>query len=101
MDKDRITKIDYTIVGGPSHGMRIPPSNGYKPVRTMPTPNIPFYGGMVEHAPLRFVIGKDERVITVFCPPGLSPTVVEEFLNGGYSDEQMRKFNPWRGHFVD
>jgi hypothetical protein len=101
MNKDRIAKIDYTIVGGPSHGMRIPSSNGYRPVTTIPTPNIPFYGGPIEHVPLRFVVGDDESVITVFSPPGLSEAVVQEFLNEGHSDELMRKFNPWRGHFVD
>ena len=94
---DRIAKLDYTIVGGPSHGMRIQPSNGYEPVRTMPKAS---YGGFTEHVPHRFVIGENEAVVTVFSPQNLSVAVIQEFLNGGYDDDAMKSFDPIRGHFV-
>ena len=100
MNKGRIEKIDFTIFGGPSHGMRVPASNGHRPVTTLPTPNLPFYNGPIEHVAHRFVVGEDEAVITVFSPPNLSIAIIQEFINEGYSDSHMRGFNPWRGHFV-
>jgi len=96
MNKDRIEKLNFTIVGGPSHGMRVPQSNGCKPVSTMPQRS---HGGLIEHISHRFLIGENDAVVTVFSPPNLSIAVIQEFINEGYADNQMREFNPWLGHF--
>lgn len=87
---DRLAKLNFTIVGGPHHGMRIAPGHGYKPVTTT----------QGECVPSRFIIGEKEAVITVFSPPSLSVAVIEVFLNGGYTDDLMGEFDPWLGRFV-
>jgi hypothetical protein len=101
MDKDRIASLDFTVVGGPAHGLAVDPKHGYRPLLTMPTPNIPFSCVKpLEHIPHRFTIGKNESVITVFSPANMPIEHTHAFLNGVYSDDLMRSFNPWRGHFV-
>lgn len=77
MDNNRVNLIDFTIASGPSQGMRIPGSKGIQPVNTMPQAS---YGGMLEPVPHRFVMGKNEAVVTLSSPQSLSVAVIEEFF---------------------
>jgi hypothetical protein len=75
--------------------MKIPESNGYKPVSTM---REGYYGGMIEHVPRRFIVG--DFIVTVFSPSNLSVSIIQAYLCGSYSDDTMRSFDPWEGRFI-
>jgi hypothetical protein len=96
MSKNRIEEFNWCIVGGPYHGTKISESHGYKPVSMM-RKSFGFGSNQyLEHVPLRFVVGENESVVTVFSLPDMLPVAAQHFLNGDFDDEKMRNYDLWQ-----
>jgi hypothetical protein len=85
---------DYTVVGGPAHGISISRNNGQKPV------HISIDGRPILHIAYNFAYGKGDKTITVFASPYLPIRPIHLFLKGLYSDEVMLRFCPFKKQFI-
>jgi hypothetical protein len=98
--KDRWLKLNFTVVGGPHHGIKIPPKHGHKDLALVIGP--PWR--KVAYRPHRFVAKQEELVITVFAPVLLNEGILQLFVNGFCNDwcdnKYMKDFDPLLGYFI-
>jgi hypothetical protein len=98
--KDRWKKLNFTIVGGPHHGMKIPPSHGHRVY------SIEWEAceKLIVYRPHRFVVIQESLDITVFVPVLLNEGILHLFVNNWCDDwcddEYMKDFDPLIGRFI-
>ncbi len=94
--KDRWLKLNFTVVGGPHHGMKIPPSHGHRTLIV----GLEACGKIITYKPYRFADIQKSCDITVFAPVLLDVGLLELFINDYSDDEYMKNFDPLTGCFV-
>ncbi len=98
--KDRWLKLNFTVVGGPHHGMKIPPSHGHRTLILEWEAS----GKIITYKPYRFVVIQESLEITVFAPVLLNEGILHLFVNNWCDDwcddEYMKDFDPLIGRFI-
>jgi hypothetical protein len=96
-DTDWRRGLDFCVIGGPCHGVKIPKENGLRSICLKDTET----KGLLLHLPHVFVANGSDFKLTIFAPEKMQDLDVAEFLNGLWTVERMKAFNPWTGTFPE